>query len=451
MSTPSTKCPEGRDPAELMEQLERDSREPAVLELQEHLKTCPACAEALKTLRRMDSILKAHPEAFHPTEDELYRFVRTGDDPDEVIAKHVRSCADCMEDVELVRDMIETGARIPATPPKMPESVWGRLHTTQRSPEPAQASWKRIIPWLQSFKMPVRPPMLALGTAGAIVLLVIVLVPQWRTNGLDIGSEMALREPSAPVEEESQPKPESPRDKAAKPKKERPQEFALREAAKDESTKGRDAAAKLPGAPSVDKRLEGAKPPMARMSERKSRKVVAGKLESAPPVAPAMKPSEPRPGLKEAPRRHGMTLQVPEIESPPPPDSLPLLQARLPVRVRVLVVDAQGKEIPWFRFQPSVELQARYSFLPGVEEDARADMKTSDAEVGAPAESKDRPVQVSEYTVVVQVNPTNGAYSLQGRLLDARTGTERKKMDDSGMTKEDLQKAIGSLVSSLLQ
>ncbi len=114
-------------------------------------------------------------------------------------------------------------------------------------------------------------------------------------------------------------------------------------------------------------------------------------------------------------------------------------------------MDAQGKEIPWLRFQPSAELQARYSFLPGVEEDARADMKTSDAEVGTPAQSKDRPVQVSEYTVVVQVNPTNGAYSLQGRLLDARTGTERKKMDVSGITKEDLQMAIVSLVSSLLQ
>lgn len=176
------KCSEGFDPSLLVEYVE-GGLEPSVLsELEEHLPRCPFCSSELGLMKRMDSLLRSYPEAFHPSEDELYGFVTLDKDTERRIAVHLESCAECRAEAELLRRLIleeRTASQAEPTLPAYLARELDRLHPSLRPRERTWAEfWSSLGEWISA---PFRGrPMLSLGTVAALLLIAVLVTPLWR-------------------------------------------------------------------------------------------------------------------------------------------------------------------------------------------------------------------------------------------------------------------------------
>ncbi len=183
MTQDKRKCTRGWDAGVLLGYLEGELDQDARRVVEEHLEVCSECRAELDALRGVDSLLKAHPDAFHPDESVLWRYVAEGADPDGSISHHLEDCRQCLEEIELLRELATLEAEVPERVPKMPTSLTEqleRLHDGPRdfvcTPEPGLVS--RLLEWL---RVPFRAPAFSLATAAAVILILVIALPMWRT------------------------------------------------------------------------------------------------------------------------------------------------------------------------------------------------------------------------------------------------------------------------------
>ena len=191
------KCPKKWNQAQLLAYIEGDMDNSARGELETHLKNCEICASELESLQKMDILLKHNSDVFHPDEQQLYQYVTGDEDPGGEIALHLEGCENCREDVALLREIIsarsDASTEIPAIPQSLLRKI-GQLHPVVAP----QGKLKSLYLTASEFiSAPLRLPSLALGTAAAVIVLVIISVPLWQSY------HMVPRPDSGPAIQES--------------------------------------------------------------------------------------------------------------------------------------------------------------------------------------------------------------------------------------------------------
>ena len=217
-------CREGWELPELLAYVEGEMPEPAGRSLALHLRSCAVCSSEVESLRKLHGLLRSHPESFHPDAGELFRFVSTGSDPEAWIAEHVDTCPECREDVELVRQMIAVGPESPRSGRAMPESLIRRLKALHGVRKGRGRASNLLSHLKERTRTWFRPPVLALGTAAAMVIIAVLILPRWDTLHWTIQrARVAPLEESAPKEVTSVPlkkgHPAPPHEMLPEPKK----------------------------------------------------------------------------------------------------------------------------------------------------------------------------------------------------------------------------------------
>ncbi len=139
--------------------------------VESHLEKCLECFEELSALKQVVNVLKTDKSVFCPEPWELYEFIENGESPGGKIAQHLEQCPLCSTEVAEYRQT--------AIQKTLPEEIENELKKV--FPKPPQSGITTEIKnfgwtkdWLSSiFRMPV----LALGTAIAAILAVILLYP----------------------------------------------------------------------------------------------------------------------------------------------------------------------------------------------------------------------------------------------------------------------------------
>lgn len=139
--------------------------------LETHINICDQCSAELNSVGTLLEILKTERDIFCPEPWELYEFIESGNDPEGRLAEHLEKCPLCRSDVA---DYGEA-----AMQKSLPSAIKNELKKV--FPKPARRgiskasngfTWAKD--WLSSiFKIPA----LALGTALAAILSVILLYP----------------------------------------------------------------------------------------------------------------------------------------------------------------------------------------------------------------------------------------------------------------------------------
>jgi hypothetical protein len=149
--------------------------------VEQHLKDCPKCAQSVRRLEGLTRSLRGNAEEIIcPEASELHEFVRSGSDPGGKLARHLAQCASCFEEVSCYRLACAVS---PSCQP-IPGSV--REAFEQNYPAPGE----RVVPseetlWsklLERISLLFRQPVLALGTAVAVILIVALLYPRQHTE-----------------------------------------------------------------------------------------------------------------------------------------------------------------------------------------------------------------------------------------------------------------------------
>jgi len=345
----------------------------------------------------------------------------------------------------------------------MPEPLRARLEAFQvvEKVHEERASWfLRLRGKVRELLGPV--PTLAFGTAAALVILAVLLVPLWPRIEELTQQTAGLRE--AQIDEQP-PLADMKREEAVpSAPAEHPQEYRY-----------------------------GAPPPVPEMDSR------AGKPEAATP-APATRPAAPRSAAVPLASRAGRVSEekgaAPRqgLEATPPartkeglaPSEKKMKRAEVPrkaaiksekehgtggilyfrpregrrVLVRVRVVDAQGRDIPWLAAQISGrtegELRPVLPVLPvppppmplrkrAVQQDRgeRADAPAHKE----PAESTLAP----PYDILIRVETIGQDYRLTGSLKDPRTGATKRSLEQTAVPMSNLEDAVATMIAALAE
>jgi hypothetical protein len=139
--------------------------------VENHIRECAPCSEEVESLRLVINILRNEKTVFCPEPWELYEFIEEGTDPTGKIAQHLEDCPLCCADVAYYRERSATR--------RLPDKIRNELRKSflkqGHSEKFRWKSWFAWAPaWLSSF---FKTPALALGTAVAAILAVILLYP----------------------------------------------------------------------------------------------------------------------------------------------------------------------------------------------------------------------------------------------------------------------------------
>jgi hypothetical protein len=138
------------------------------------LRTSEKARKELEGLRRIMDTLKTDKTLFCPDPSDIAEFITSGQDPDGKIAGHLNECPSCREEAHSLKSFR------PA--PTIPPEIWNKISSKlaersqwAASPESPDRS-SGLLAWFSSlFRMPV----LAIGSAAAVaVLLVVFLYPR---------------------------------------------------------------------------------------------------------------------------------------------------------------------------------------------------------------------------------------------------------------------------------
>jgi anti-sigma factor RsiW len=211
MTESEYKCPEGWDSDQLWAYAEGELEAPACRTLETHLNECSACAGELESLKELRFLLKKHPDP-----EALYWFITAGKDSDGKLAAHLASCERCRVDAEIFQEMIAEDASIPdcraeaigssyegprATKAVTEANVDGVVTSGRTSTDgsplgeevPPPGLIEKLVSWMKSLEMPhLGFPFLALGSAAAVAIVVIVTPSLWQSpppNPLLVTSE----------------------------------------------------------------------------------------------------------------------------------------------------------------------------------------------------------------------------------------------------------------------
>ncbi len=139
--------------------------------VENHIKECAECSEEIESLGLVVNILRTDKGVFCPEAWELYEFIEQGTDPTGKIARHLEDCPLCCAEVAQYRE----GFATTKLPDKIKDELKKHFPTRVHSQTFAVKSGFAWAPgWLNSI---FKTPALALGTAVAAILAVILLYP----------------------------------------------------------------------------------------------------------------------------------------------------------------------------------------------------------------------------------------------------------------------------------
>lgn len=455
MNDPEFTCPHGRDAEELLAYVEGRLDEEGRRDLEEHLDSCGPCAEEVASLRRMDGLLRQYPDSFHPREDELYRFVHSGEDTGGLIASHLQWCTDCSEDVEILREMLTQGRAAPEGSHRAPESLLQSLDR-RFGREKKPGSLDLLLGFFRGLlKHPFRLPTLALGTGAAVIIIAMVTVPYLRTGKMAPALEkLAPLEDRGATEMEGVPAVREEESvageiaakqypaKAAPVLKGRGPKDALPVyAPKPTGTLKRDAKDEIPASRDKFKALKRVRQPDALSQTQeplKSRKKPARRLSAPRAPEPAVPGKTKRPAIVVGSSEARRDLET----SPPREEST---QA-----VTVRIVDAQGRPIPWLRLEPPKDLDGAGFRVQDAEEAKKETLVERQSAVPKmrfrAAEDRD----TRSKHILIRVDKKNERYDLKAQLFEPSSRRARKTIKAFGVPREDVEKRIRVIVSELL-
>jgi anti-sigma factor RsiW len=172
MSTTNTTQPSEHPSDLLLSYLDDQIVTEDKLVIQEHIQSCPQCAQELQRLDHLTHLLKVNKEAFCPEPWELFQCVENLGDSEDKISAHLAQCPACQEEV------VEYSSRVSAT--TMPERLMAEMkrqfpeRSSDAYPQEERRSLSALIDQMKGlFSIPV----MALGTAAAALIVVVMLLP----------------------------------------------------------------------------------------------------------------------------------------------------------------------------------------------------------------------------------------------------------------------------------
>lgn len=139
--------------------------------VENHIKECAPCSEEVESLRLVINILRKEKTVFCPEPWELYEFIEKGTDPSGKMAQHLEDCPLCCAEVAEYKEGSATN--------KLPDKIKNELRKSFPKPGHSEKfEWKSGFTWAPGWLNSVfKTPALALGTAVAAILAVILLYP----------------------------------------------------------------------------------------------------------------------------------------------------------------------------------------------------------------------------------------------------------------------------------
>lgn len=475
-------CPSGWDPAKLLAYVEAALDDEERLEVQAHIEECSWCRGEAEALGLAHGLLLKHPQAFHPEAEELVRFAYAGEAADSAATSHVETCIECTEDVEFIRRMLREGFALADAAPRMPRSLMAKLESESgvRDDAPRRT---RVLSWITGWwEAPLRAPIFALGTAAAVVLIAVLVVPRpWIFKEVSkIPLRVPVQEPVPTLLERTKQRPHERDAGRGEPSlavpsdKEKGAPVGAREEAE-----GKEAFQSLQDVVPLERKRK--EPAVA--GEPEERAVPENPVPRAQPVGPTKvtdtsavvsKKTASVPVSSKLEQRQRVQTVQPASRSPKPArDSAkvgaiaeysaqpakPALRSevgdradgkREPIEVRI--VDAEGNEIPWLK----------YSGQPGEpgRVDALDEMKTREAE-GVGHREKDAFRRFSlgmakeeaprGLLILIRVEHSGGAYDLEAKLIERAAEKVLRTIREEKVAKPSLHKRIDGLIRRLIQ
>lgn len=479
MTTNSSGCPHGWEPTQLMAYVEGALSQEEEREVETHLQECTWCRKEAESLADAHNLLLNNPLVFHPDSEELVRFVAQGEDPESETASHVKSCRQCAHDVEFVRKMQEEGFKLPESIPRMPRSLMKRLEAEHgiASHEPRPESLVSKILHLMESRF--RIPMLAVGTAAAVVVIVALFLPRTAVFH-EVPRAPGLSPPQEPAVVTAEKK-SVPSAVPAKHKDEKP-------AAVDSDKEG--------GRPLAPHALEKGRPESAKLGavvplEREAKEVAPASEAEAPAApqrrAPAAKPTAPVDANRSRPvhpkmkaeravypkaQYHEFTrtdreafgdkrseadrgtlgLHSDERQEAPAPGSRSESFAYAEIGhepIEVRIIDSTGKDIQWWEYLRG-QLSSRRPTAAG-EAPSRESTAPDhgDKRKQALKETNDRAVEESvrpRLLLLITIEKRGDEYGLEAKLLERATNSTLRTIREDKVSKEELRKRVAALV-----
>lgn len=444
-------CPEGWEAAQLLAYIEGHLEPEVEKDLVQHLQECRVCSLELESLRRLDSLLRVHPETFHPDDEELYRFASEQADPGGHIALHVETCSECEANLGVLREMIGLRAAEPGHS-KMPQALEREVERIHGGDiRPGKRSLISVFSDLlrKTFSVPI----LALGTAAAVLILSVFVIPMWRALK-EIPTPAAVPPAEKAAETQGEWPAQSPDLEGRISTEERRDDRQPRQVyPKAESARMRPQTGPVPVAPAPGQIAPESKPelgvarpgaaPLGFLEKRgKESQALREEPKTDKPVRtipmPAreskLKEKEEQPESVETARRSVM----------PPAKATP--DTRTPVRV--LITDAEGEPVPWLHFVPDAAMENRYAFV-GLAA-LKDELSKKKAAPGSPAP----PVEARQgYMIAVRVTESGGTYEIEAKLFPEGVATDAAALRTvvaRNLKKEDVSARMTSLVGLLL-
>lgn len=478
-------CPQGWDMTQLLSYAEGDLEDAARVQVELHVKVCPYCAEELASLQRMRALLVEHPEAFHPDEEELYRFVSRNEDASSKIAAHLESCDACRQDAELLRAMISGSESQEDAVPAMPQGLVHKLGQTDVHAE--IGTFSRFVSSMKEFLgWPFRMPVLALGSAAAVLIVVTVCLPLWRSLQVEPSQEIqALPRQMQIGKMESRIQPKEAARRMDELQARQPEKPAVRGVPEANYVR--------PPAPPEEARESAPAAPIPQQ-KRELKKSKAEGVAPSKDAAPAIKPSpavpasrfeptpegRPQPAFRAIPgpmpqemKTDGARPEVPAGERKKAalgraaPHALrpshrrsagkevatatnePAKGSASPVPLTIRITDAQGNPLPWIDAHLPSDLAQRFRVVipEATEHDAR-DSKTLSSEQGL----VDKQTETAPgLRVEIRIFPSNGAYDVECKLFDPRSDREMASVVAIRKSREEVPQAVNDALRRLLK
>ncbi len=479
MTADSSGCPYGWEPAKLLAYVEGALSKEEESDVERHLKECSWCRVETASLSYAHNLLLKHPLAFHPDPDELVRFVAEGEDSESDIASHVKSCAHCSEDVEFLREMLEKGFDVPRQVPSMPQSLRERLQADHGrvTHEPEREDLiAKIINLVSSH---FRIPMLAVGTAAAVVVMAALFLPRYAPfRGM----------PSVPVGSFEEKRPAAAKKPVGgfSPETAKPQEpkRAFADLEKDHDTTGsEDRSRRWEGIGDRPQGLASGKKETetfgaARTAEEASRpRRHFAAAEPSPEIQRGLRGSTVR--KKENLRETSPRVQIPALspsnreaageqqvenaggwtrgrmhapQEAPAPARVAESQVAAPLKhepMEVRIIDTAGRVIPWQEYALDSSLPAKPSAVSEVESPESRPIEPADKAKQAFTKSrsgaKEEAIRPGRL-LVIRIEKTGEQLSLEGKLFDRSTNSLLRTIREDNVSRKDLRARVERLV-----
>ncbi len=430
----------------------------------------------------MDSLLRMHPESFHPDEEDLYRFVSRGMDRDGKIAAHLGSCGTCRDDAELLREMIAHRTAPVDQLPAMPRSLRRELERSE--PASAPGRYTRLLSAAgELLRLPFRMPVLALGSAATILILAVVGLPMWRSF-----QEHRLAE-FQPTQKNSLLGRITSREV---PEKRTSPTDALRTGERKPVRGVYPKMTRQVPADSSDRR-DQALLSTNREAERAEKRELSKSKEEVPPSAqsvaivptpsPSAPPAESKEALPSAPQNAPAPAALePEYrterqKAPTLGTRKPLLDTSAPrsrmhglhraakkdtrdlryesgagvspsVPITVHITDGQGNPVPWAKVSLPSDLERRFHIVGSEDTESDATLGKASAVKGATTDAKAK--QEPALRIEIRIHQSADVYDVDSKLFDASSHREIASIITVRVGRADVPGAIDSSVRRLL-